>query len=180
MLADSGGLPDQGLTLPVIPNFRWQIPDKLAGMSKPLVGMGAGQEDDLDFLRRQGITAVVSVTRRPLPAAALREHGISLLHLPIPDFSPPTGEQVARFVAWVDEQLRRGGRVAVHCLAGQGRTGTLLACYLVSRGASATEAVRQVRAKDPAAIETTAQEQAVHDWAEVVQRARRNSSGSEG
>jgi len=46
----------------------------------------------------------------------------------------PTQAQVNEFVRFVDEMLDRGQAVLVHCRGGYGRTGTMLACYLVSRG----------------------------------------------
>jgi atypical dual specificity phosphatase len=45
---------------------------------------------------------------------------------------------------------------------GWGRTGTLLAAYLVSEGMSADEAIYQVRKKRPGSIETFGQEQILH------------------
>ena len=154
----------------MIPNFRWQIDGKLAGMARPLVGLGTDEEDDLDFLKAEGITAVVSLTERPLSADALDRHGFARLHVPIEDFQPPTMEQVAEFVAWVDERLTEGSGVAVHCLMGQGRTGTMLACYLVSQGTPPDDAIREVRDQLPAAIETNSQERAVHEWWGVLKQ----------
>jgi atypical dual specificity phosphatase len=57
--------------------------------------------------------------------------------------------------------------VAVHCGGGLGRTGTLLACYLVSaEGLPADAAIARVRAARPGSVETEDQEQAVRRYAE--------------
>jgi protein-tyrosine phosphatase len=68
-------------------------------------------------------------------------------------------------VAVIDDALSRGVRVAVHCGAGLGRSGTLLAAYLVSQGAAPDAAIADVRAARPGSIETDEQEAAVHYFA---------------
>lgn len=50
----------------------------------------------------------------------------------------------------------------MHCLLGHGRTGTLLACYLVkARALSGAAAIREIRRLRPGSIETREQEEAV-------------------
>ena len=51
--------------------------------------------------------------------------------------------------------------VAVHCLAGRGRTGTVLAAYFVHRGLPAREAIQKVRDLRPGSIEVPEQEDAI-------------------
>ncbi|XP_056454794.1 protein tyrosine phosphatase domain-containing protein 1 [Gadus chalcogrammus] len=61
------------------------------------------------------------------------------------------------------------GRVAVHCHAGLGRTGVLIACYLVYiLRISPSEAVHYVRIKRPRSIQTRAQIQHVFDFARLL------------
>lgn len=52
--------------------------------------------------------------------------------------------------------------VAVHCMHGHGRTGTMLACYLVKQlKISGIEAINQIRTLRRGSIETNDQEKAV-------------------
>ena len=147
-------------------NFSFVIPGQLAGSAQP--GRFSDLASDLAELSAHGIGAVVSLTERPLSAAALAEAGFRSLHLPVADFTPPSKGQVGEFVAFVDSCLSAGVAVVVHCGAGIGRTGTMLACYLVSRGMGAVEAIREIRRQRPGSIETVEQERCIADYQKTV------------
>lgn len=143
-------------------NFSYVLPGRLAGCAQP--GRFSDLRSDLAGLTRQGIGAIVTLTEKPLDAKALSDFGLRALHLPVPDFTAPTRGQMTDFVAFVDLCLEEGAAVAVHCGAGIGRTGTMLACYLVSRGETPAKAIALVRAARPGSIETPEQERSVADF----------------
>ena len=148
-------------------NFSFVIDGVLAGMARPC---GAVLAEDLGLLREQGIGGIVTLTLDPLDARALQTSGFRSLHLPVADFSTPTLDQVESFLKFVDDMQESAGEseaagVAVHCGAGMGRTGTLLACYLVHQKVSPAEAIERVRMKRPGSVETLEQEDLVFAYA---------------
>ncbi|MFW6437921.1 MAG: dual specificity protein phosphatase family protein [Armatimonadota bacterium] len=137
----------------------WIIEGKVAAFSAFVLS-------DLDDLEDEGICAIVSLTER-MPPELSGETRFATLHLPIEDMTPPDHEQIETFVEFVDRHVTNGCAVGVHCLAGLGRTGTMIACYLVSRGRSAEDAIDEVRQARPGSIQTELQEQAVRRWAMI-------------
>ncbi len=129
---------------------------------------------EVEWLALRGFKLVVSLTEEPLPRELVEElgrRGIEWCWEPVPDFSPPTVEQVERVIALIRGVERRGGKALVHCGAGLGRTGTVLACYLVSRGLTAEQAIGEVRLARPGAVEAVSQVAFVYAY-EALLRSR--------
>lgn len=88
--------------------------------------------------------------------AAVR--GIEVERRPIPDGEAPARSELPAMLAWM-RAARQDGDVAVACMGGVGRTGTVVACALVEAGWGADEAIAEVRrVRHPTAVETPAQE----------------------
>lgn len=123
----------------------WVLPNKLAGMPKP-------QADDLPLLYKADIRAIVSLLEDPTGFENYTTSGFESLWLPVADDGVPTSKQVAQLVSFIDTQVSLNNPVAIHCKGGKGRTGTLLATYLISKGASYNDAMNQIDAAQPNAI----------------------------
>lgn len=57
---------------------------------------------------------------------------------------------------WVYENWQSGKQVLVRCQAGMNRSGLIIAIALMKDGASASEAITTIRAKNPAALSNSA------------------------
>lgn len=118
------------------------------------------------WLRRVGITAVVSLTEKPP-----RLNGLELVHIPMRNGEPAELSQLSLAVSAIDSLLSRGHRVLVHCSAGKDRTGMVLAAYLIAkRGLSAEEAISFVRLKRKGSIGGRAQVESVVRFWEATKR----------
>jgi protein-tyrosine phosphatase len=97
-------------------------------------------------------------------SAVMRQSPLTWIHLQIRDSDVPDD----RFhQAWpgarrqLQEILKAGKGVVIHCRGGLGRTGTVAAQLLVEQGVSPGKAIELVRSARPGAIETWEQEQYV-------------------
>ncbi|RBP35874.1 atypical dual specificity phosphatase [Roseimicrobium gellanilyticum] len=157
----------------------WVIPGSLAGTSMPFVHPDRHESpsstleafpDELPALWEAGIRAVVSLLNMRSAESAYTAAGFSYLCLPITDGLAPSVEQFRTFMDFTREQHAQGRAVAVHCVAGIGRTGTMLAGHLICNGMGPDEAITQVRKLRPGAVETFPQMRFLHALARDLQQ----------
>jgi len=142
----------------ILPNFGWLFENKLAAMAYP------ESEDAFTVLYRIGIRALLNLSEAPYPYEAPNKIAILTRHIPVTDFTAPTLNLAKEAVAMISSCLDRHVPVAVHCLAGLGRTGTILACYLVGMDMPANNAIITIREWRPGSIETLEQENVVYEY----------------
>ncbi len=148
--------------------FSWLVPGKLAGTPQP--GAAGDIDADLLALKRAGVTMLITLTEQDLPPEPLRRYGLSNLHLPIYSLEAPTVAQNHMLLKRMEVLLANGHVLAVHCLGGIGRTGTVLAAWLVHEGLTATEALRRLRLIDVKYVQSAEQEAFLQRFEDAILR----------
>jgi atypical dual specificity phosphatase len=121
--------------------------------------------EELEWLRSQGIQILLSLTEEPPRRDWINQAGLMGYHVPIFDMEAPTPEQLHSCMSTIERANASNMGLAVHCTAGLGRTGTILAAYFVLKGATAEDAIARVRQLRPGSVETEAQSEAVVEFA---------------
>ena len=98
-------------------------------------------------LVESGVSLFVDLTQggELEPYASLVVPPARYVNRPIRDFSIPTRESLVATLDEIDGEIAAGGIVYVHCWAGCGRTGVVVASWLVRHGADPEEALRAAR-----------------------------------
>jgi atypical dual specificity phosphatase len=137
-------------------NFSWVIEGKLAGCGLPVT------ENEFKWVVDKGIKSIVTIREVPLPSEWFDGGDIDYLHLRVEDFGAPTVEEMDEAVNFIDKKIRSGRPVLVHCAAGKGRTGAVLAAYMVKKqNLTAKQAIEKIRIMRPGSVQSIMQETAL-------------------
>lgn len=160
----------------------WLPPELLAppgklGVSRTPGSAGRPRDVDLDGFLAAGVDTVYCLQQEhefgllPEPetleerAAAVQSRGMRFVHAPIVDMDVPSPDRLAAMVDEVQSELAAQRTIVVHCWAGLGRAGTVVACTLVARGLTAQLAVARLRSLRPGAVQSLVQERAIRAFA---------------
>ncbi len=136
--------------------FHWVRKGLLAGSGKP--GLLTSFEEDMRYLKSVGIGMIVTLTEQPLKPEPPPEFGFETIHFPIHDMGFPIPIQAKGVCERILASMESGEAVLLHCRAGLGRTGIMLACCLVMMGEAPEEALTKIRLICPNYVQTRAQE----------------------
>jgi len=114
-------------------DLNWIIPGKFVAFSgpadKPKDNDGYRRftpEDYVPIFKKFGVTRVVRLNNKQYDEQRFTKNGINHTDLYFLDGSCPSDEIIEKFLAIVEQEK---GAIAVHCKAGLGRTGSLIAAY---------------------------------------------------
>jgi hypothetical protein len=103
--------------------------------------LDAGFDTFIDLTKPNETVAYI---RLLLDEAKLYEMDVKHHRFAIGDFGLPRPELMKSILDTIDAELKAGKKIYLHCWGGIGRTGTTVGCYLVRRGKSGEEALRQL------------------------------------
>jgi hypothetical protein len=129
------------------PEAYWVKPGLLLAGPYPAQRWAHVTNDKLARLLQAGIRLFVDLTEagETLPYADKLGGKARHARMPISDFDTPSPSEMAAILAVLDHAVRQQQHVYVHCLAGMGRTGTVIGCYLVRHGMAGAEALKTLR-----------------------------------
>jgi atypical dual specificity phosphatase len=143
--------------------FSWLIENKLAGSAIPT------SISEIQWVTEQGVKSIVTIREEPLDDDWIK--GVNYLHILSDDRGVPEFDDLVHAVDFIHKRITNNEPVMVHCLAGMGRTGTILACYLVKyQNMSADEATQKIREERPGSIQTYPQEELIFRFEKSLQR----------
>ena len=142
-------------------NFSWLIEGKLAGSAIPT------SFEEIKWLVDGGVKSIVTVREESLDDDWMKN--INYLHIHSNDMGVPEFEDLVKAVDFIHQRITNNEPVMVHCLAGLGRTGTILACYLIKyQKLSADDSIQKVRESRPGSIQSFPQEEIIFQFEKSV------------
>lgn len=145
-------------------NFSWVLPQKLAGSGLP------SSYDQLTWLASNGIKTLVTVREIPLPKIWIQKvnsqnYDLENYFLKTDDYDAPTIDEIHKVVDYIENKIEENRPVLVHCAAGKGRTGTILAAFLIKKdGMTPNEAVTKLRLMRPGSVQSERQSMAIEHY----------------
>uniref|UniRef100_A0A8C4H9S9 protein-tyrosine-phosphatase n=1 Tax=Dicentrarchus labrax TaxID=13489 RepID=A0A8C4H9S9_DICLA len=138
-------------------DLNWIIPGKFLAFSGPhpksKIENGYplhAPEAYIPYFRKHNITAIIRLNKKMYDARRFTESGFEHHDLFFVDGSTPNDSIVRKFLNICENAE---GAIAVHCKAGLGRTGTLIACYMMKHySLTAAEAIAWIRICRPGSI----------------------------
>ncbi|XP_063601732.1 dual specificity protein phosphatase 23-like [Penaeus indicus] len=143
-------------------NFSWIVQEEICACAWP------ESEANIAFLRNKGVRVLVSLCVERRPHRSANKH-MECHVIDVEEFEDPSVEQMKEFISICEKARVENKVVCVHCRMGRGRTGVMLACYLVRfYQQEPSQAICNVRLMRPGSVETWEQERAVRNYRDYM------------
>ena len=144
-------------------NFSWLLENKLAGSALPT------SIEEVQWAIEQGVKSIITVREEPLDDSWTKN--VNYLHVHSNDMGVPEFNDLVNTVDFIHKRITNNEPVMVHCLAGLGRTGTVLACYLIKyQKMSADKTIQKIRDERPGSIQSFPQEEIIFQFEKSLKR----------
>ncbi|NWU91617.1 CC14A phosphatase, partial [Upupa epops] len=138
-------------------DFNWIIPGKFLAFSGPHPKSKLengyplhAPEAYFPYFKKHNVTSIIRLNKKIYEAKRFTDAGFEHYDLFFVDGSTPSSNIVRRFLNICENA---DGAIAVHCKAGLGRTGTLIACYIMKHYKfTHAEAIAWIRICRPGSI----------------------------
>lgn len=140
-------------------------------LSKSFYGSNdPGTEADMKEIKDAGISVIINLIGEEIGMPKYpSQKGIKVVHFPITNMSVPELYKLDRLVKYIIKLEKQGRGVLAHCVGGHGRTGLVLAAYIIrKRKKEANEAIEILRKVRPHAVESTEQRQQLANYVKYL------------
>ena len=110
------------------------------------VGTAPSSKSALKTIRRAGVEVILNLCAECGNLHEVeRAAGFIVYWLPIPDASVPELDEMDDALEWLIAQLDSEKKALVHCRFGVGRSGTIIAAYLLKKGLSLEHVLEKMK-----------------------------------